>query len=180
MRIISGEFRGRRLDTLPGLNTRPTSEKAKEALFSIIQFEIEGRKVLDLFAGSGQLGLEALSRGARECVFVEADRAAAAIVKANIERCEAGDRAKLLNADFRSALRRSNDPYDIIFIDPPYESAYREEALGLIDKFDILSETGIIIIESDKRSDMPETVGKLIRGRQYLYGKTRLTLYRRV
>jgi len=179
MRIISGEFRGRRLDTLPGLGTRPTSEKTKEAMFSIIQFEIEGRKVLDLFAGSGQLGLEALSRGARECVFVESDRAAAAVVKANIERCGAGDRAKLINADFRTALHRTSEPYDIIIIDPPFESKYREEALGLIDQFDILSENGIIIVESDKRTDMPETVGSLSRGRQYLYGKTRLTLYRR-
>ena len=101
MRIITGSQRGRKLLTLEGLHTRPTSEKVKEALFSIIQFEIEGRRVLDLFAGSGQLGLEALSRGARECVFVDNDRDAMRVIRQNAEKCGFTDRSRFSKMTIR-------------------------------------------------------------------------------
>jgi len=177
MRIISGEMRGRVLKSLPGLHTRPTSEKVKEALFSIIQFEIEGRRVLDLFAGSGQLGIEALSRGARECVFVESDRAALAIVKENLEKTKLIEKAKLNLTDFESFLRRG-EKFDIILADPPYRSDFYEKILHNVSKFDTLNINGIIIVESEKETVLPE--GETLRkGREYRYGQTKLTLYHR-
>jgi 16S rRNA (guanine(966)-N(2))-methyltransferase RsmD len=178
MRIISGRERGRRLRTLEGEHTRPTSEKVKEALFSIIQFEIEGRRVLDLFAGSGQLGLEALSRGARECVFVENDRQAMQIVKENAEKCRLAAESKFLQVDYTTALKRTDEKYDIIIIDPPYKSDFYIKALELISGFDILGINGIILVESDVELELPETAGKLLKGREYQYGRTKLTIYR--
>ena len=178
MRIISGRERGRRLKTLEGEHTRPTSEKVKEAMFSIIQFEIEGRRVLDLFAGSGQLGLEALSRGARECVFAENDRAAMQIVRDNVEKCRFTEQVKFLAADYTAALRKSGEQYDVIFIDPPYQSDYYLKALELISGFDILATNGIIIVESEADLPLPDEAGTLRKGKEYSYSRTKLTLYR--
>lgn len=179
MRIITGEMRGRSLRTLDGEHTRPTSEKVKEAMFSIIQWDIEGRRVLDLFAGSGQLGLEALSRGAAECVFVENDRASVDIVRSNIDKCGAASRTKIVFGDYENFLRRG-EKFNIILIDPPYGSDFREKALSLISEFDILAANGIIVVESEQKSaELPETCGTLARGRTYDYGRTKLTLYGR-
>lgn len=178
MRIISGRERGRVLKTLEGEHTRPTAEKVKEAIFSIIQFEIEGRRVLDLFAGSGQLGLEALSRGARECVFVENDRQAMQIVRDNAEKCRFTEQSKFLQADYTAALKRSEEKYDIIFIDPPYQSDYYQKALELISGFDILGIHGIILVESESDLVLPDEAGVLKKGREYRYGRTKVTLYR--
>jgi 16S rRNA (guanine966-N2)-methyltransferase len=178
MRIISGRERGRKLKTPEGDNIRPTSEKVKEALFSIIQFELEGRRVLDLFAGTGQLGLEALSRGARECVFADNDRAALRIARENAERCGFLDRSKFILADYRTALKRSGEKYDIILIDPPYGSDYHKKALDLISGFDILRDNGIIIVETESEIGLPESAGSIEKIREYHYGKTMLTTYR--
>ncbi len=179
MRIISGELRGRRLSAPAGEHTRPTAEKVKEALFSIIQWDIEGRRVLDLFAGSGQLGLEALSRGARECVFVENDRAAAGVLRENIEHCRVQDRARVVFGDYESYLRRG-ERFDIILIDPPYASGHRERALELISEFDIITTNGIIVVESETKSpQLPQETDLLVKGREYGYGRTKLTLYSR-
>jgi len=179
MRIITGEFRGRVLKTPAGEHTRPTAEKVKEAMFSILQWDIEGRRVLDLFAGSGQLGLEALSRGARECVFIENDRAAADIVRDNIKKCKAEQRARVIFGDFENYLKRG-ERFDIILIDPPYDSDFREKALNLISEFDILAINGIIVVESEQKSEeLPEECGELVRGKTYSYGRIKLTLYGR-
>ena len=115
MRIITGSARGRRLLTLEGEHVRPTTERVKEALFSILQFQIEGRRVLDLFAGSGQLGLEALSRGAREAVFVDAGKEPISIIEKNIASTGLGERAKVLHMDYAAFLLRRNEPFDIAF-----------------------------------------------------------------
>lgn len=178
MRIISGKQRGRRLATLEGQHSRPTSGKVKEALFSIIQFEIEGRKVLDLFAGSGQIGLEALSRGADSCVFVENDRRAMNIVRENAEKCGFTDRSRFLQNDYAAVLKRTNEKFDIIFIDPPYASSYYTNSLKLISTFDILPPNGIIIFESNSSLELPDETETLQKSRSYHYGRTMLTLYR--
>ena len=119
MRVIAGEARGRRLETREGMDVRPTPERVKEALFNILQFQIEGRRVLDLFAGSGQIGLEALSRGAAEAVFVDASRESLEVVKRNIRSLGMDGKSKTFQMDFSAFLLRRQEPFDIVFLDPP-------------------------------------------------------------
>lgn len=151
MRIITGSARGIPLETLPGEDTRPTSDRVKEALFSMIQFEIEGRRVLDLFAGSGQLGLEALSRGAQYCVFIDGARAACDIVTANAKKSKLYDRCRISTGDYASFLRGAagREQFDIIFLDPPYDAGYMSTALAAIAEGDLLAPGGRIICETD-------------------------------
>lgn len=160
MRIITGSAKGINLHTPEGDATRPTSARAKEALFSMLQFDVEGRRVLDLFGGSGQLGLEALSRGAASCTFVDAAPAAAAVIRQNIEKTGFADRARVQNADYRNFLRKcKEDGFDLVFLDPPYASDALVDALlrlrdsGLLHRGCILaceSETGGVL-EKDAR-----------------------------
>lgn len=119
MRVITGSARGRILKELQGMETRPTTGKVKESIFSIIQFDIEGRRVLDLFAGTGQLGIEALSRGARQCVFIDQRADAVKLIRENVEVCGLTDRAVIRSGDAMAYLR-SGEKFDIIFLDPPY------------------------------------------------------------
>ena len=132
MRIISGSARGRRLKELQGMDTRPTTDKVKEALFNIIQFEIEGRRVLDLFGGTGQLGLEALSRGAEHCTFTEQRREAAALIRENIKACGFQDRTHVVQGDAISFLSGCREKFDLIFLDPPYQTQLLEQTLELL------------------------------------------------
>ena len=140
MRVITGTARGRVLKELMGMETRPTTGKVKESLFSIIQFDIEGRRVLDLFAGTGQLGIEALSRGAAECVFVERRSDAVHLVQENLALCRLTDRAHVRQGDALAYLR-SGEKFDLVFLDPPYASGLLEQALMDIAAFDILPST---------------------------------------
>lgn len=176
MRVISGECKGRKLKTLPGMHTRPTSEKVKEAMFSILQFELEGRAVLDLFAGTGQLGIEALSRGAAKCVFIENDRSAMEIVRANIAACKLEDRAVAVMSDYDSYLKRTADKFDIILVDPPYAAGCIDKLLRRVSEFDTLNLNGIIVIESEADTVIRETY-KLSRGKEYFYGRTKLSVF---
>jgi len=129
MRVITGTARGRRLETLPGEVTRPTSDAVKEALFSIIQFETEGRSFLDLFAGSGQLGIEALSRGASRAVFVDSSKDAAAVIRKNVTKCGFADRSDVLCTDYRAYLSSSRESFSVILLDPPYSTGMLSDAL---------------------------------------------------
>ncbi len=152
MRIITGKAKGTKLFTLSGEDiTRPTAERAKEAIFSMLQFEIEGRRVLDLFAGSGQLGLEAMSRGAAYAMFVDGDRQAMAVVKKNAEKTHFFDACGYLVSDYRSFLRKigESERYDIIFLDPPYNSNCLCDALVRIYENKVIKDTGIIVCETD-------------------------------
>ena len=132
MRVITGSARGRRLQTLSGEDVRPTTDKVKEAVFSIIQFEIEGRRVLDLFAGSGQLGIESLSRGAKRAVFVDSRSDAVQVIKANVKRCHFEDQATILCTDYAAFLSTNRDRFDLVFLDPPYAESFLENALKRI------------------------------------------------
>lgn len=179
MRVITGSARGKQLKELPGLDTRPTTSRVKEGLFNIIQFDIEGRRVLDLFSGTGQLGIETLSRGAAACDFVDQSPAAVKIIKENVKACRLTDRAQFHQKDFAAFLSSTSGKYDLIFLDPPYGSGALEQALEMIADIDIVSGNGIIVCESPDDHVLPELPAPYEKGRSYRYGKIRLTLYRR-
>ena len=179
MRVISGEARGRRLKELTGLETRPTTDKVKESIFNIIQFDIEGRRVLDLFGGTGQLGIEALSRGAASCTFVDLRREAAALIRENVALCRLDDRARVVQGDSLSFLAGCQEKYDLIFLDPPYASGLLEQALERACAIDILTENGIMVCESAVDQTLPALREPYVKGREYRYGKIKITLYRR-
>ncbi len=151
MRIITGSARGIALNTLEGENTRPTADRTKEALFSMIQFELEGRRCLDLFAGSGQLGLEAISRGAAHCVFIDEAREAVDIVLANAKKTKLFDRCRISSGSYDRYLKSAagKEAFDIIFLDPPYNTDYIASALALISEGELLRAGGRIVCESD-------------------------------
>lgn len=179
MRVITGSARGKKLKSLPGLDTRPTIDRVKEGLFNVIQFDIEGRRVLDLFAGSGQLGLECLSRGAASCDFVDSAPAAMKIIRDNVSACRLTDRARFHQKDFFAFLNGASGKYDLIFLDPPYASGNLERALEKIAEIDIVSGNGIIVCESPAESVLPVLPGGYDRAGEYRYGKVKVTLYRR-
>lgn len=151
MRIITGCARGAKLDTLDGTDTRPTAERVKEAIFSMIQFELEGRTVLDLFAGSGQMGLEALSRGAEKATFVDNNPQAVQIVKQNAKHTRLFEKSVVLNSDFRSYIRgnKGKEKFDIIFLDPPYQMKVLPEIVEKLTEAEMVRDNGIIVCESD-------------------------------
>ncbi len=152
MRIITGRARGIKLNTLEGENTRPTSERAKEAVFSMLQFDIEGREVLDLFAGSGQMGLEAVSRGAKNAVFVDRAKEAAAIITKNIEKTRLSDDCRVFCSDVADFIRvsRGKRRFDIVFIDPPYALRAVAPTLKALLDADMLKPTSIVVCESEE------------------------------
>ncbi len=177
MRVITGTARGRKLITLEGEEiTRPTAQSTKESIFSSIQFEIEGKRVLDLFAGCGQLGIEALSRGAVFCTFVENNRQAYKVVEQNIKTCRMEDASSLVFSDAVSFLKRKGT-FDIAFLDPPYNKGLVDECLGLLSEH--MSEDGIIICETARGEELPEKVGDFSISKEKSYGKTKLTYYRK-
>lgn len=174
MRIITGSARGTKLMTLEGESTRPTSERVKESVFSMLQFDIEGRRVLDLFGGSGQLGLEALSRGAVQATIVDSNPEAVKIIKANAQKTKLYDKCVILTKDYKSFLKGSKEKFDIIFLDPPYDSDMLADSLRIIIEQDMLSYNGFIMLESDK-DDIPE-YGTLTLHRHSKQGKAYITL----
>jgi len=175
--IIAGALRGKRLQTLEGLHTRPTTNRVKESMFNIIQFHLPEARVLDLFAGSGQLGLEALSRGARSCVFVEGDRAAQKVVSQNLCLCGlSGEKARLAAGDSFAFLKNNRgNQFDLIFLDPPYGGELLQKALNDISMFDILAEDGIIICEHAAEDRVNFDLPGLSLVKQYKYGQILIT-----
>ena len=179
MRVITGTARGKQLKEVPGMDPRPTTDRVKEGLFNVIQFDIEGRRILDLFAGTGQLGIECLSRGAAYCDFVDAAPAAMKIVKENVKACHLMDKAAFHQMDFAAFLSGVKGKYELVFLDPPYASGHLERALERIAAIDIVSGNGIIVCESPVEHTLPELPEPYLKGREYRYGKIKLTLYRR-
>ena len=156
MRIITGKARGTKLQTLAGEATRPTAERTKEAIFSIINFDIAGARVLDLFAGSGQLGLEALSRGAEHAVFNDASREAAAIIRANAEKTRLIDSCEILSADWQAVLRRfaNKQTFQLAFLDPPYAGGFLPKVLAKMIEWNLLANGAVIVCESANEEDV--------------------------
>ena len=176
MRVITGTARGRRLKTPEGMDIRPTTDNVKESIFNIIQFDIEGRRVLDLFAGTGQLGIECLSRGASEVVFIDSSRDAVKIVKENLRTC--GFNAPVLQMDAVNYLKACGK-FDLIIVDPPYDSPVYDTVLETINSVDLLSDGGIIICESRREKTLPEMTAPYRKAKEYNYGKVKLCLYRK-
>ena len=176
MRIISGARRGKKLLAPEGWEVRPTSDRVKEALFDILGPSMEGKRFLDLFAGSGQVGLEALSRGAAEAVFVDAARASIRVAEKNIAATGLGDRARVIQADAADFLRRDRALYDVIFLDPPYRAGLLGPTLPLAAER--LAPGGALVCERARDEALPQRVGGLAAVKTYPYGKTALTVYR--
>ena len=179
MRIIGGKYRSRVLAEFEGESVRPTSDRVKESLFNILSFKIIGARVLDLFSGSGALGLESLSRGAKEVVFNDCAKANVAILKKNLAtlKVSVGEEAKIFNYDYLACLEQVRGQFDLIFIDPPYRFDYGAKALACIARKGLLSENGIAVYERDK--PFKEEVDGLEKYDERKYGKTYLTFFRR-
>ena len=179
MRVITGTARGRKLKDLPGLDTRPTTDKVKEAMYSIVQFDVEGRRVLDLFAGTGQLGIEALSRGAAGCVFVDQNREAVKVIRENLDHTGFTNQARVVQGDSLSFLTSCREKFSLAFLDPPYGGELLEKALNRMAEIDIMTENGIIVCESAFDKILPQLPPPYEMGREYRYGKIKVTLYHR-
>lgn len=175
MRVVSGSARGVPLIAPDGRATRPTTDRVKESIFNILQFELAGRRVLDLFAGSGALGIEALSRGAAACTFVDQSQAALKVVRTNLERTRLFVQASLFCGTYSAFLSRETTPFDLVFLDPPYASGFEEDAARLLQEHRLLSKDGIVMLEHERPAG--ELPG-LVRGKTYRYGKTFVTFYR--
>ena len=177
MRVITGSAKGRRLKTLPGLDVRPTIEGVKEAIFSIVQFDIEGAVFLDLFAGSGQLGIEALSRGAKKSVFVDNSADSIKIIKENLTHTKLEDKASVVHMPNSAFLKSTNETFDIAVLDPPYNHKLIQKSMPqLVEK---MSEYGIIICEHERDTTLPEVYGDFSVSKIHRHGKTTLTVYRK-
>ena len=179
MRVITGKARGIVLKTPEGMLTRPTADRVKEALFSIIQFDLPGARVLDLFGGTGQLGIEALSRGASYAVFVDSREDACRLIKENLKRTKLSADASVIRADYQQYLKNCREQFEIIILDPPYAEVYLENALKMITEIDILQSGGIIIAERPVEKALPWDFEGYTRSRDYKYGKTLLAIYRK-
>ena len=179
MRVITGKARGVALKTPDGMLTRPTADRVKEALFSIIQFDIPGAKVLDLFGGTGQLGIEALSRDAASAVFVDEREDACKLIKENLRRTKLEQNARVVRSDYLAFLNSCREKFDIIFLDPPYAEVFLENSLKRITEIDILQSGGIIVSERPLGKELSWDFPGFSRSKDYKYGKTLLTLYRK-
>ena len=179
MRVITGKARGIALKTPDGMATRPTSDRVKEALFSIIQFDIPGSRVLDLFGGTGQLGIEALSRGAKSAVFVDAADSACKLIQENLKKTKLAEDGRVVRSDYLEYLRRCRDQFDIIFLDPPYAEVFLENALNFISEIDILQTNGIIVTERPLGKELSLEYPGFTKSKDYKYGNTLITLYRK-
>ena len=179
MRVITGTARGRRLLTVPGKDSRPTTARVKEAIFSVIQFDMEGRRVLDLFAGTGQMGIEALSRGAAGAVFVDNCPKALAVIRRNLDHLGLAGQSQIVSGDALTFVRRRPAPFDIIFLDPPYHGKLLFDALDCVSLVDILHPGGIIICETTFDVLPPELPPPYRREKIYRYGVPTVCFYRR-
>ena len=176
MRVTTGLARGRNLEAPRGMDTRPSSDMTKQAVFNIIQNYVEGSTFLDLFAGSGQMGIEALSRGAKHAVFVDSDARAIESVQNNLKHCDLSDKAKIAKMDAESFLQSTSNRFDLVFMDPPYQQKLVDKVLNQVSQH--MSEGGIIICETQRDEELPQAAGKYTVSKTYLYGKAKITVYR--
>jgi len=174
MRVVAGTARGTKLETLEGLDVRPTIDRVKEAVFSSLHFELPGKKILDLFAGSGQLGIEALSRGAASCVFIEQDKDAFAVVQKNLAATGLKPKARVAMMDAIGFVKNCKETFDIVFLDPPYNAGlYNDAILGLAGH---ISDGGKMVVEHLKDEPLPDLDG-FVRKKPKKYGKVFITVY---
>jgi 16S rRNA (guanine966-N2)-methyltransferase len=179
MRVIAGEAKGRRLRGPRGTEVRPTSDKVKEALFSILGDRVKDARMLDLFAGAGGIGIEALSRGAAHLDFVESDEALADILEQNLTACGFSARAEVHRSDAFRFIKQIRRPYDLVFADPPYHTWQLKKLLPVLGRGVMITPDGLTVVEHFRKIKLPTRIGHLETVRSYEYGDTILTLYRR-
>ena len=178
MRVISGIARGRKLNQPKTDLIRPSKDMVKESMFNIIQFDIPGARVLDLFAGTGQLGIEALSRGAKSAVFVDKNSESIKLIKENLKICDFSDISMVYNSDAVKYLEYEEN-FDIIFLDPPYDSTLASEAVLKVSEFDKLTKNGIMMCETAEDCVLPELLKPYVLKKQYKYGVAKVHCFRR-
>lgn len=180
MRITGGQAKGIPIRVPKGTQTRPTSDKVRQGLFNILGGEVSGRKVLDLFAGSGALGIEALSRGAACAVLVEKNPRSACIIANNLQKAGLSDKAEIMKTDFRSALEKLNrrgEVWDLIFIDPPYQSVLLDKVIKILPKYCVISAKSIIVAEHFKKKELPPNILDIPLVQTRVYGQTCLSFF---
>ncbi|WP_238996761.1 16S rRNA (guanine(966)-N(2))-methyltransferase RsmD [Paenibacillus pinistramenti] len=182
MRVISGSARGRALKAVPGMGTRPTTDKVKEAIFSMIGPYFEGGNVLDLFAGTGGLGIEALSRGMDKGVFIDMDVKAVETVKANLKQTGLSGQAEVYKNDAERALKalaKRGIQFDLVFLDPPYRLKHGDELIGRMDELALLSDEAVVVLEYESSYEYPERIPGFVFTKKAVYGETAVSIYRR-
>lgn len=182
MRIIGGKYRGRKIGFPKSPHIRPTQDRIREALFNVLAPGISGVNALDLFAGSGAFGLEALSRGAKNVTFVDNNFKCIRIIKENLRNIDIENRAKILKMDAFRAIKKlseTGNKFDIIFLDPPYYKGLSKKTLISLNQYDILSHTNIIVVEHSKRDTLPYNINNIIFFKQKRFGDTVLSFYRK-
>ncbi|MGI6561486.1 MAG: 16S rRNA (guanine(966)-N(2))-methyltransferase RsmD [Clostridia bacterium] len=177
MRVITGTAKGTKLIAVKGMHTRPTTDKVKEAIFSILSTRVLVDKVLDLFAGTGALGIEALSRGALSCVFVDNDRNSISVIKTNLEKTKLLNKGTVVQKDVFAYLDACKDKYDLVFMDPPYDKNFIQKSLSMLDINDIINEKGVIVCESSADDIIEDRYHHFQIYREYLYGGTKITVF---
>ena len=180
MRVITGKARGVILKTPDGVATRPTADRVKEAIFNIIQFDVPMARVLDLFGGTGQLGIEALSREAKSAVFVDEREDACRLIRENLKRTKLESFGRIIRSDYMAYLKSCKDKFDIILLDPPYAEVFLENSLKMITEIDILQSGGIIVTERPVGKELPWEFSGFERSRDYKYGNTLIAIYRKM
>ena len=182
MRITGGKNRGLTIKTPMGGRTRPTSDKVREALFSVLGDQTEGARVLDLFAGSGALAIEAMSRGAERAVVVEKSSTVVSTIRLNLDTAGFAGATRIIRADFRSAiarLKKDGESFDLVFVDPPYESGLLDKAAAELGDSGIVADDGVIVLEHFKKTEPPDSVCGIPLDKRRDYGQTSLSFYRR-
>lgn len=177
MRVITGTARGRKLATVEGMEVRPTAEKVKEAIFSSVHFELEGAKMADIFCGSGQMGIEALSRGASLCVFVDNGSRSIQVTKQNLIDTKLFQKARVVQTDAKAFLSGTKEKFDIAFLDPPYSQGILQEVLPLLTK--VMKDTGIILCEHEEIDILPDEINGFVRVKKYRYSRISVSAYRK-
>ena len=180
MRIIAGKRKGLNIKTIEGESTRPTRDMVREALFSILTSKIPDAKFLDLFAGSGAIGIEAISRGAAEACFSDTNPQCIKIIKENIDKANFENESRIFNLDYKLVLKKLKDEkFDVIFIDPPYNKGLGVDAIMRISEYDLLTDDGVIILETDTNEEVPEEIGIYEKYNNKKYGRNILNLFKR-
>lgn len=180
MRVVSGQYKGKSLKAVPGNSTRPTTDKVKESIFNMIGPYFNGGECLDLFAGSGGLGIEALSRGADKAIFVDRDGKAIGTIYDNLKSCQLEERAEVYRNDFKRALKalvKRGLSFDTIFLDPPYAKQQLKEILEMVSENNLLKKKGVIVCEHGTDVQLPERVDELILKREETYGMIRISIF---
>jgi 16S rRNA (guanine966-N2)-methyltransferase len=181
MRIIAGNLKGKKLFSPNGENTRPTTDRVKEGIFSAIQFDVEGKRVLDLFSGSGQMALEAISRGAEFAVLCDYNSEAIRTIKKNIDHTKTAEKTKIISFDFEKTLEviKNDAPFGLVFLDPPYATDYMLKALNILCNQSYLTDDAMIICEIEKTTELPNTIGNFEIKKRYKYGSTHIVLFKK-